>query len=133
MDLGAATTVLGEAFAASVCVDADRTALKGSLRAITRWRSVLTALEASYVARLQHVSVFPEKDLAETGRTSLGSAVKTAQRADVLAQALCVRHHTDVHEYRLTVTLGPRRQLTILDRDGFAQTTGPPSRSRRAA
>jgi hypothetical protein len=41
---------------------------------------------------------------------------------------LCERHHHCVHDAGWTVTLGPRRELTVRMPDGDVMTTGPPRR-----
>ena len=41
---------------------------------------------------------------------------------------LCERHHHCVHDKGWTVTLGPRRELTVRMPDGHVMTTGPPRR-----
>jgi hypothetical protein len=41
---------------------------------------------------------------------------------------VCARHHTDIHVNDWTVTLGSRRQLTVVTPDGIIRTTGPPTR-----
>ena len=41
---------------------------------------------------------------------------------------LCERHHHAIHDRRWTITLGPRRELTINLPDGTTLTTGPPTR-----
>lgn len=40
---------------------------------------------------------------------------------------LCTRHHTKIHHDDWTITLGPRRELSVGLPDGQIMTTGPPS------
>jgi hypothetical protein len=42
---------------------------------------------------------------------------------------LCERHHHSVHDHHWTITLGPRRELTINLPDHTTLTTGPPTRN----
>jgi hypothetical protein len=63
----------------------DVPAIRHALRAITELRSWLAASEAALTAQLRPQVAFPEKDLADCSRTSLGEATKTAERADTLA------------------------------------------------
>ena len=63
----------------------DVDTIKGGLRSITQLRSWLTASEAALTAALRPKVTFPEKDLADCSRSSLGEATKTTERADTLA------------------------------------------------
>lgn len=64
---------------------ADADSIKQALRAVTQLRSWLSASEADLTARLRPQVTFPEKDVAECTRSSLGEAVKTNERAETLA------------------------------------------------
>lgn len=63
----------------------DVVAITTGLRAVAQLRAWLAASEADLTARLRPQVTFPEKDLADCTRTSLGEAAKTNERADTLA------------------------------------------------
>lgn len=65
--------------------DSDVDSIKQALRAVTHLRSWLSASEAELTSRLRPQVTFPEKDLADCTRSSLGEAVKTNERAETLA------------------------------------------------
>lgn len=63
----------------------DVVAIKAGLRSVTQLRSWLTASEAALTAALKPKVSFPEKDVADCTRTSLGDATKTTERSETLA------------------------------------------------
>lgn len=63
----------------------DVATIKGGLRAVTALRSWLSASEAALTAQLKAKVTFPEKDVADCTRSSLGEATKTSERSDTLA------------------------------------------------
>jgi hypothetical protein len=63
----------------------DVESIKQALRAVTELRSWLSASEAALTSRLRPQVTFPEKDLADCTRSSLGEAVKASERAETLA------------------------------------------------
>ena len=70
---------------AAARTSSDVVTIKGGLRAITQLRSWLAASEAALTAALKPKVTFPEKDLADSTRCSLGEASKTTERSDTLA------------------------------------------------
>jgi Domain of unknown function (DUF222) len=86
MELGAATALLGRAFAPRSLPAPDRAAFKTALAAITRLRAGVDALEASYAAELARLSSFGERDIAEATRTGTASANRVLDRAKLLAK-----------------------------------------------
>jgi Domain of unknown function (DUF222)/HNH endonuclease len=63
----------------------DVTAIKAGLRSVTQLRGWLAASEAALTAALKPKVSFPEKDVADCTRTSLGEATKTTERSETLA------------------------------------------------
>jgi hypothetical protein len=87
MELGAAIGLLEWAYAPAATVSPDVAALKSGLAAITRLRSGLDALEATYAAKIARLSSFGERDIAAATRTGLAGANRTLDRSKVLARA----------------------------------------------
>ena len=65
-------------------VAGDVDSIKGGLRAISQLRSWLAASEAELRAQLAPKVTFPEKDLADATRCSLGEATKASERSESL-------------------------------------------------
>lgn len=63
----------------------DLATVRAALTAVSQLRSWLSASEAALASKLRDEVSFPEKDLADCTRTSLGDAAKATERADTLA------------------------------------------------
>lgn len=63
----------------------DVAAIKAGLRSVTQLRGWLAASEAALTAALKPQVSFPEKDVADCTRTSLGEATKATERSETLA------------------------------------------------
>lgn len=70
---------------AAARADDDVAAIKAGLRSVTQLRAWLAASEAALTAALKPQVTFPEKDVADSTRTSLGEATKTTERSETLA------------------------------------------------